>query len=183
MKVKILFLVVCILISLDSALVRGLSINKYKLDFSVTPGESSIESLTVINTDSHPLKYQLLVKGDYQEWFSFSDDNFSLQPGQKRTVFITVSPPKSTLKGSYSTKIGVLSQANNGGNSRLNTGIKIPANIVVLGADEGLMTAFNINNSTLQLGIVAIAFLAVLSLFFVDRSRKLSRMKEEEVMP
>jgi len=130
-KSILLVVLIGILLVINSLLVAGVSIDKYKLEFVVDAGSLSTQNLTIWNTESGPFKYELLIKGDYAEWFSFSDNDFILYQNQQKEASITVSPPEDIPANNYTTKIGVLSQPINTTGFAIAQGILIQTKIIV----------------------------------------------------
>ncbi len=183
MREKIILIsVVFIFFSFNSSSVKAFGVNQYKLDFSVSPGGASTEILTIINSDSSASTYKLLLLGNYADWISFSEEEFTLQPGDMETITVVVSPAENTPYGNYNTKIGVLSEPITTGNSTVNTGIRIPVNIEVV-PKEDTSPVFDMSNSVLQFSAASIIILLPISLFVAYQARKMNSRKQEEVMP
>ena len=88
----------------------GVGVGKITVDKSLKPGIIyELPTVPVLNTGDEPAEYGMSI--EYQqdqpelwparEWFAFSPDSFSLNPGEVQTVRITLNVPLKVIPGDY----------------------------------------------------------------------------------
>ncbi|NOQ48784.1 MAG: hypothetical protein GQ576_06595 [Methanococcoides sp.] len=78
------------------------------MNFTVEVGSSDTQSLIVKNTGDSISNYLVYVDDAYAEWFLISDDNFTLEAGEVKEVFLELKPPVSGTR-EHEFKVYVLS--------------------------------------------------------------------------
>ncbi|WP_305063823.1 COG1470 family protein [Methanococcoides sp.] len=126
-KVMIGILVLLMLAQVSSA--TGVGVSPGRLNFTVQVGSSDIQSLFVKNTGESSSNYLVYVDDAYTEWFLISNDNFILEAGEVKEVFLELKPPVSGT-GEHNFKAYVLSTSPEG-DLGVGSGIKIPINAKV----------------------------------------------------
>jgi hypothetical protein len=107
----------------------GVGASPGRLNFTVEVGSSDTQSLYVKNTGDSISNYLVYVDDAYTEWFLISDDNFTLEAGEVKKVFLEFKPPVSGT-GEHEFKAYVLSTSPEG-DLGVGSGIKIPVNAQV----------------------------------------------------
>lgn len=88
----------------------GVGTGKITVDEDLKPGQIyQIPSITVVNTGDEPLYYSLNTQYHHSQpelkppanWFSFSPDEFYLEPGKTQVVEIRLDIPLKTEPGDY----------------------------------------------------------------------------------
>ena len=88
----------------------GVNLGKIEIDQPLKPGGIyNFPSLGVINTGDEPGEYELAVTYHQDqeqfrpgsEWFSFSPGSFPLEPGQSKSVAVTLVLPMKVKPGDY----------------------------------------------------------------------------------
>lgn len=74
----------------------------------VVPGGSSTRNITLENNHDLPLRCDISASGKVSDFVSFSENFFTLQSGEKKTVSITASVPEGTPYGNYTGKMKIV---------------------------------------------------------------------------
>lgn len=122
------------LIGLLSTPVSGIAMpwgGKYKFDYSVEVGSSNTQGTFILNDETKDLKYNIVVHGNYSDWFNFSRNNFTLKPGEQGGFNITVSPPEGTEPGNYTTGIRIVGSPPSAEGFTVGAGLLLPVKIEV----------------------------------------------------
>jgi hypothetical protein len=79
----------------------GFDLNTSVITFGmVTPSSSAVRHLNLKNGDQKN-KFQILAFGDMASWIKLSENDFILQPYEKRTLNITAQVPENADLGNY----------------------------------------------------------------------------------
>lgn len=140
----------------------GVGASPGKLDFNVHSSGSATKTLYVINTGGSQAHYKVYVDEEYENWFDFAPDEFSLPPRANQRILITVSPPLVSV-GSCDTCLYIVTTGSSSP-FRINVGIKVPIHI-------------HIFNPLLLVGVGIIAALIIAMIVFLIRRHSLAKSK------
>ncbi|MBU1129811.1 hypothetical protein KKE45_00630 [Patescibacteria group bacterium] len=110
---SLLFFLTLFLLFPDNAFSKlgvGVGVGKIQVDDDLKPGMIyKLPHLTVLNTGDENSDYEVVIAyhqdqpelAPPQEWFSFSPQAFSLEPGQVQIVEIKLNLPLKTVPGDY----------------------------------------------------------------------------------
>ncbi len=121
---------ICLLVLSTPALTAvAIGVTPGKLEFSVRPGGTEVQTLHVINQSNRISEFQVYVEGEYEEWFVISPGEFTLPPQQNRAVEIAVAPP-FTATNEHDFAICVVSLPP-GSALRIGAGVKVPVHVQI----------------------------------------------------
>ncbi len=81
----------------------GLDTNKTMLKFGVVmPGSEIYRSMIINHNKEYPLKANIRMYGEMQDWVTVSENNFVVEPGKSVSLNAKVRPPLETPYGNYS---------------------------------------------------------------------------------
>ncbi|NPE28731.1 hypothetical protein HNV12_12340 [Methanococcoides sp. SA1] len=126
-KIMILLLILLILVQTSAA--TGIGISPGRLNFSAQIGISDTQPLFVKNTGEERANYLVYVDDDYSEWVMISNDNFTLEAGEVKEIFLELKPPLYGT-GEHRFKAYVLSK-NSNEEFGIGSGIKIPVTAII----------------------------------------------------
>jgi len=95
--ISLLFLIM-LFSSIKTVFGVGIGVNPSQLEYIVTSNSIIQKDLWVFNTGDTPAQYTLYFDAQYQPLFSFSINNFLLNPGENRKVTIAYDPTKDLNK-------------------------------------------------------------------------------------
>ena len=107
----------------------GIGVTPGKLEFSVRPGDTEVQTLHVTNQSNRISELQVYVEGEYEEWFVISPGEFTLPPQQSRAVEIAVALP-FTATDEHDFSICVVSLPR-GSALRIGAGVKVPVHVQI----------------------------------------------------
>jgi len=93
LRLSLLLVVLSLIIFPSQVLAFGLGVAPGKMEFSVRPGGTEVQTLSVINQSDRESLFRVYIEGEYEEWFLISPSEFTLAPQQSKDVEIVVSPP------------------------------------------------------------------------------------------
>ena len=93
----LLLSIIVLLLFSSSALAVGVGVTPGKMEFSLYPGGTQAQTLSVINPSDEESKFVVYVEGEHEEWFRITPGEFTLGPQETRAVEVAVSPPLSTF--------------------------------------------------------------------------------------
>ncbi|MBS7658782.1 MAG: prenyltransferase/squalene oxidase repeat-containing protein [Candidatus Bathyarchaeia archaeon] len=102
----------------------GIGVNPPQLEYIVTTYSTIQKDLWVFNTGNIPAQYTLYVDTQYQSLFSFSVNNFILNPGENQKVSVIFDPSKDLSKLNLNINLYVKGSAVNS-NIEVGTIVKI----------------------------------------------------------
>lgn len=87
--------------------VVGLDTNESVISFGIIPkkGGSSQRTVRLKNMKDEPLKVYTKKSGEMAGWVYISEENFVLQPDERKELKFTAIPPKDAEKGAYTGKV------------------------------------------------------------------------------
>lgn len=85
--------IVGLMLCTSTALAVGIGVTPGKMDFSVHPGGSQVQTLYVINQDNQPSEFEVYVEGSNVNWVSITPAKFVLKSQESKKVVIAVAPP------------------------------------------------------------------------------------------
>jgi hypothetical protein len=86
----------------------GFDLNTSMITFGmVTPSGNAVRHLDLKNGE-HKNKFQILAFGDLASWIKLSENDFVLQPYEKRTLNITAQVPEHANFGNYTGNLRVI---------------------------------------------------------------------------
>jgi len=126
----VLLPIIGLLLAASSALALSVGVAPGKLDFTVRPGGSEVQTLNIINQSDQPSQFQVYVEGWHEGWFKINPDQFTLNAGEVRGVEIAVAPPLVTAAGDHDFDMCILCLPPEA-ELRVGAGIKVPAHVQV----------------------------------------------------
>ncbi len=108
----------------------GLGVTPGRMDFTVRPGGTEVQTLRVINQSNGPSRFEVYVEGQHAEWFTVTPGEFILDAGEIIGVEIAVTPPVTVRPQSCELSICVLTLPPDS-ELRLGAGVKVPAHVQV----------------------------------------------------
>jgi len=126
----VLLPIIGLLLAASSALALSVGVAPGKLDFTVRPGGSEVQTLNIINQSDQPSQFQVYVEGWHEGWFEINPDQFTLNAGEVRGVEIAVAPPLVTAAGDHDFDMCILCLPPEA-ELRVGAGIKVPAHVQV----------------------------------------------------
>ncbi len=160
LRLSLLLVVLSLIIFPSQVLALGLGVTPGKLDFSVRPGGTEVQTLNVINQSNQESLFRVYVEGEFEEWFLISPGEFSLAPQQSKGVEIVVAPPL-TASDEHDFSICVVSLPA-GSDLRIGAGVKVPAHVQILEYPVALI---------LEGGIATLALVVLASILIRRRQR------------
>lgn len=117
-----------------SAAEIGFGVSPGNLNFTLSPGESTEASLSILNTGPSTAKYLVSIDNEvYAGWFEITPSNFELQPGQERQVTVKLSVPPSAPEDA-DCKIELLQTSD----TNVLAGVRVPVHVEVVTSNEPL---------------------------------------------
>ncbi len=107
----------------------GIGVNPAKMEFEMGTGENVWKNITVSNPESAELGYQVYIENKSIDWIKISDQEFSLEPDQKKQITVQFTPTAGEV-GEFDTKICVVT-LKPGGSFNIGSGVKIPVHITI----------------------------------------------------
>ncbi len=95
--ISLLFLIM-LFSSIKTVFGVGIGVNPSQLEYIVISNSIIQKDLWVFNTGDTPAQYTLYFDAQYQSLFSFSINNFLLNPGENRKVTVAYDPTKDSNK-------------------------------------------------------------------------------------
>ena len=113
------------------ALAAGIGVTPGRMEFSVRPGSTEMQTLHVINQSNEEMLFRVYVEGEYGEWFQITPGEFTLGSQETKSVEIGVTPPRTAAE-SHDVFICVVSLPT-GSDLRIGAGVKVAAHVQLLG--------------------------------------------------
>lgn len=86
--------------------VVGFDINTSVISFGTIPKKGSSQRPVILqNLENKPLRAHIKKSGEMAKWVYISEENFILQPNEKKELIFTVIPSEDTEKGVYQGKV------------------------------------------------------------------------------
>ena len=86
--------------------VVGLDTNTSVISFGIVPRGGSAQRYIILeNMKDKPLKVYTKKSGEIAEWVYISEDNFILEPKERKELIATAIPSKDAEKGAYKGKV------------------------------------------------------------------------------
>lgn len=86
--------------------VVGLDTNTSVISFGIVlQGGSAQRYIILENMKDEPLRVHTKKSGEMAEWVYLSEDNFILEPKERKELIATAIPPKDAEKGAYKGKV------------------------------------------------------------------------------
>jgi len=114
----------------SSALALSVGVAPGKMDFTVRPGGTEVQTLNIINQSDQASHFQVYVEGGHEGWFEIDPAEFTLNAGEVRGVEIAVAPSLFTVPGDHDFDMCVLCLPPES-ELRVGAGIKVPAHVQV----------------------------------------------------
>jgi len=130
LKLSLLLLIISLTFFPSQTLAVGLGVTPGKLDFTVRPGGTEVQTLHVINQSNRESEFRVYVEGKYEKWFLITPGEFTLAPQRSKGIEIVVSPPL-TASNEHDFSICVVS-LQPGSDLCIGAGIKVPTHIQIL---------------------------------------------------
>ena len=119
----------CLLISVSCVHGIGIGVNPAKMEIEMGSGENIWKNITVSNPESAELGFQVYLENQSIDWIKISDQEFSLEPHQKKQITIQFTPTADEV-GKFYAKICVVTLKPSGG-FNIGSGVKIPVHITI----------------------------------------------------
>lgn len=130
LRLTLLSVVLSLIIFPSQVLALGLGVAPGKMEFSVRPGGTEVQTLNVINQSDRESIFRVYIEGEFEEWFLISPGEFTLAPQQSKGVEIVVAPPL-TASDEHDFSICVVSLPP-GSDLRIGAGVKVPTHVQIL---------------------------------------------------
>jgi hypothetical protein len=131
-KTAILMLPLLCLITLSAPVFAlGIGVTPGKLNFDVSPGSTTSQTLNVVNQSDSETKFRIYTDDDFIEWFNIQPAEFVLQAHKTKDVEIEVSPPLMAKQNLHSATIYIISTPSES-KLQLGAGIKVAANVQIM---------------------------------------------------
>ena len=127
--IGIVSLLCCLLISAPCVHGIGIGVNPAKMEFEMGTGENVWKNITVSNTESAELGFQVYIENQSIDWIKISDQEFSLEPHQKKQITVQFAPTAGEV-GEFDAKICVVT-LKPGEGFNVGSGVKIPVHITI----------------------------------------------------
>jgi len=86
--------------------VVGLDTNTSVISFGTIPQRGSAQRYIILeNMKDKPLRVHTKKSGEMAEWVYLSEDNFILEPRERKELTVTAIPSKDAEKGAYKGKV------------------------------------------------------------------------------
>jgi len=119
-----------LLLCTSAALAFGIGVAPGKMEFSLRPGDTEMQTLHVINQANQKSAFQVYVEGANEEWFIITPGEFTLNAQESKSVEILIAPPLTTAPEERDFSICVVSIPPNSDLS-IGAGIKVPIHVQV----------------------------------------------------
>ena len=134
MKLKTVGIVIvslffCLFISASCVHGIGIGVNPAKMEVEMGTGENVWKNITVSNPESAELGFQVYIENQSIDWIKISDQEFSLEPDQKKQITVQFAPTAGEV-GGFDAKICVVTLKPSGG-FNIGSGVKIPVHITI----------------------------------------------------
>jgi P pilus assembly chaperone PapD len=130
-KASILLLpIIGLMLAATSALALSVGVSPGRMDFTVRPGGSEVQTLNVINQSDQPSHFQVYIDGGNQGWFEITPEEFTLNGGEVRRVEIAVAPSLFTAAGDHDFDMCVVCLPPET-ELRVGAGVKVPTHVQV----------------------------------------------------
>lgn len=126
----ILLPIIGLMLAASSALALSVGVSPGRMDFTVRPGGSEVQTLNVINQADQPSHFQVYIDGGNQGWFEITPDEFTLNGGEARGVEIAVAPSLFTTAGDHDFDMCVVCLPPET-ELRVGAGVKVPTHVEV----------------------------------------------------
>jgi len=126
----VLLPIIGIVLAASSALALSVGVAPGKMDFTVRPGGTEVQTLNIINQSEQASQFQVYVEGGHQGWFEIKPAEFTLNAGEVRGVEIAVAPPLVTAAGDHDFDMCVVCLPPEA-ELRVGAGIKVPTHVEV----------------------------------------------------
>jgi len=122
--------IIGLLMSAASALALSVGVAPGRMDFTVRPGGSEVQTLNIINQSDQASRFQVYVEGGNEGWFEIEPDQFILNAGEVRGVEIAVAPSLFTAAGDHDFDMCVVCLPPET-ELRVGAGVKVPTHVEV----------------------------------------------------
>jgi len=126
----VLLPIIGIVLAASSALALSVGVAPGKMDFTVRPGGTEVQTLNIINQSEQASQFQVYVEGGHQGWFEIDPAEFTLNAGEVRGVEIAVAPSLFTIPGDHDFDMCVVCLPPEA-ELRVGAGIKVPTHVQV----------------------------------------------------
>jgi len=126
----VLLPIIGIVLAASSALALSVGVAPGKMDFTVRPGGTEVQTLNIINQSDQASQFQVYVEGGHQGWFEINPAEFTLNAGEVRGVEIAVAPSLFTVPGDHDFDTCVVCLPPEA-ELRVGAGIKVPTHVQV----------------------------------------------------
>jgi len=126
----VLLPIIGIALAASSALALSVGVAPGKMDFTVRPGGTEVQTLNIINQSDQASQFQVYVEGGHEGWFKINPAEFTLNAGEVMGVEIAVAPSLFTVPGDrdFDTCVVCLPPE---AELRVGAGIKVPTHVEV----------------------------------------------------
>lgn len=118
-------------LSVQTASASGIQVFPARLNFILPAGQTASVQITVANPSAGVQTFQIYAE-DFPSKISAQPNDFSLEPGGRKTV--TVSVNAAGLPANISTRVDIIARPLNGNKLSIAAGVKIPLSVKQNGA-------------------------------------------------
>ncbi len=126
----VLLPIIGLMLAASSALALSVGVSPGRMDFTVRPGGTEVQTLNVINQSEQPSHFQVYIEGGNQGWFEITPEEFTLNGGEARGVEIAVAPSLFTAAGDHDFDMCVVCLPPET-ELRVGAGVKVPTHVQV----------------------------------------------------
>lgn len=92
----------------------GFDTDNKSLTFGMVPpgSQSSTRYIDIVNYENHPVRVDILKKGEMAPWVVFSENTFLLAPKSNQTLTVSAMIPSGIEMGNYTGKFKVMFKKN-----------------------------------------------------------------------
>ena len=95
--------------TVENTMIMGFDVNNTALTFGKVPrGSTGMRPLGIENNEEFPVTVKIKKLGETAEYLSFSENNFILEPKEKKEITVFATPSPQTPDNIYNGKIKVL---------------------------------------------------------------------------
>lgn len=125
-----LLVVVSLWCASSSALALGIGASPAKMAFSVQPGSSELQTLSIVNQDNQESNFEVYTEGQNDKWFTIMPAKFTLKGQERKSVEIVLAPPILAEPQEYDVAICAVSLPS-GSELHIGAGVKVSAHVQI----------------------------------------------------
>ena len=126
----VLLPIIGLMLAASSVLALSVGVSPGRMDFTVRPGGTEVQTLNIINQSDQASQFQVYVEGGNEGWFEITPAEFTLNGGEVRGVEIAVAPSLFTVPGDHDFDMCILCLPPEA-ELRIGAGVKVPTHVQV----------------------------------------------------